>query len=279
MIRAIDIHTHFFPDAVAARAIPQMEESSGWKTCHDGTLSGLLGSMDAAGVETSIVLPVATNLHKVGSVNRFSASIDNGRIVMAGALHPGSPAWRDDLEEMLMLGFRAVKLHPDYQGFTVDDPKMLPFFANLRDAGVTVIFHAGADPSYQPPFGAPPVRIASLLDNLPGMQVHASHMGGFQHIDEVEQCLAGRENVVMDTSFSFGFIPDQRIRALIEAHGVERIMFGTDSPWLDQTEQAGNVVKLGLGDRETEMILYSNARAMLDGWKAQGGRNTGDKED
>ncbi len=279
MSKIIDIHTHFFPDAVATRAISQMETTSGWKAHHDGTLAGLLGSMEAAGIETSIVLPVATNPEKVGSVNRYSASIDNGRIVMAGALHPKSPDWRDDLEEMLMLGFRMVKLHPDYQEFSADDPEMLPFFANLRDAGVTVIFHAGADPSYEPPFGAPPVRIARLLDNLPGLRVHASHMGGFKHWDEVEQYLVGRKDVVMDTSFSFDFMPLERVRAIIEAHGVERIMFGTDSPWLDQSEQAGHVLRLGLGHRETEMILYSNARRLLDGWKAPGGRNTDDKED
>ncbi len=270
-MKIIDIHTHFFPDAVAVKAIPQMEASAGWKTFHDGTLTGLLGSMDAAGIGTSIVLPVATNPEKVGSVNRFSASVGSGRIVMAGALHPKSAAWRDDLEEMLTLGFRAVKLHPDYQQFYVDDPELLPFFASIRDAGVTVVFHAGADPSFNPPFGAPPSRIARLLDNLPGLRVHASHMGGYQLWDEVEQYLVGREDVVMDTSFSFGFIPDQRIRSIIEAHGIERIMFGTDSPWLDQSEQAGYLPRLGLGDEATEMILFSNARGMIDNWKARAG--------
>ena len=185
---------------------------------------------------------------------------------MTGALHPRSPAWEDDLEEMLSLGFRAVKLHPDYQEFFIDESQWLPFFANLRDAGVTVIFHAGADPSYEAPFGAPPSRIARLLDNLPGPEGQRITYGRVPVVGRKPSSgLVGREDVVIDTSFSFGFIPDERIRSIFTAHGYERVMFGTDSPWLDQAEQVRSLIELGLGDEETEMILYGNARRMLDG--------------
>jgi predicted TIM-barrel fold metal-dependent hydrolase len=246
-----------------------MEETSGWRTRHDGTLAGLLGSMDVAGVETSLILPVATNPEKVSSVNRFSATVSEPRVVMAGALHPGSPAWRDDLDELLRLGFRVIKLHPDYQGFFVDEPEWRPFFAAIRDAGIRVVFHAGADPSYEPPFGATPGRIGNLLDQLPGLQASASHFGGFQAWDEVEQCLMGREELVMDTSYSFEFLPKERIIKIIRSHGIERIMFGTDSPWLDQAEQVGNILQLGMSDDETERVLYLNARRMIDEWQTQ----------
>lgn len=266
-METIDVHAHFFPDEIAAKAVPAMEGTSGWKTHHDGTLAGLIKSMDAAGIAVSVILPVATNPHKTGSINRFSASVDNERVVMAGALHPASPVWRDDIEEMLSLGFRSVKLHPDYQEFFVDSPEWRPFFGSLRDAGVTVIFHAGEDPSYREPFKATPSRIARLLDSVPGLRVVASHFGGFRYWDEVEQCLVGREDVALETSYSFGFLPDERISSMILAHGTDRVMFGTDSPWLDQAEEVGNVLRLDLGDEVTEKILCGNARRMLDEWQ------------
>lgn len=262
----IDAHTHFFPDQVAAGAISRLEASSGEKAFHDGTLAGLLGSMDKAGIATSLVLPVATNPEKVSSLNRFSASLGQERVVMAGALHPRSLSWREELDEMLELGFRSLKLHPDYQEFYPDDPELLPFFAAVRDAGVTVIFHAGADLSYKPPYGGPPARIARLMDSLPGLRVYATHMGGFRMWDEAERCLVGREDVVLDTSFSFGYMPAERIRSIIRDHGADRVMFGSDSPWLDQSEQVAKLRRLALESETEEKILGRNARRLLDGW-------------
>lgn len=271
-MKIIDAHTHFFPDAVAGKAIPKMEQTSGEKAFHDGTLAGLIGSMDDAGIELSVVLPVATNPLKVDSLNRFSAAVDSGRVVMAGGLHPHSPRWREELELMLALGFGAVKLHPDYQEFYPDDENLRPFFAALRDAGVTVAFHVGADLSYDPPYGGPPERIAALMDALPGLKVYATHMGGFRMWDAVERRLAGREDVLMDTSFSFGFMPEEQLRRIIAKHGAERVMYGSDSPWLDQAEQVENVRRLGLSSRDEELILYDNARRMIDSWRETASR-------
>ncbi|HUU26898.1 MAG TPA: amidohydrolase family protein [archaeon] len=257
-MRIIDFHTHFFPDKVAAAAIPKMEATSDHKAYTDGTAAGLLASMDSAGIECSVALPVATNPDKVSSINRFSASAGNRRLYMMGALYPGTPLWREHLDEFLELGFAGVKLHPDYQEFLPDDPDLLPFFAALRDSGRLVIFHAGEDLSYKPPYGGTPARLAALLEQLPGINIFATHMGGYRMWDEVERCLVGKP-VYMDTSFSFGEISDQRIRSLIGRHGADYVLFGTDSPWLDQQTEVNNVLRLRLGTAVEEKIFYGNA--------------------
>ena len=182
---------------------------------------------------------------------------------MAGALHPLASGWPQHLEEMLSLGFGLLKLHPDYQGFSVGDPRLLPFFAAVRDAGVTIIFHAGEDPSFTAPFGGPPRMIAALLEQLPGLTAYASHMGGFKMWDEAEECLLGREEVLIDTSFSFGYLPDERIRSMILRHGADRVLFGTDSPWLDQAAEVANIRRLKLGDKAEEAIFSANAMRWL----------------
>jgi len=259
----IDAHTHFFPDAVARKAIPRMEENSGQRAFHDGTLAGLVASMDQAGIGKSIVLPVATNPDKVGSVNLFSASVASPRVAMSGALHPKAGQWRAHLDQMLGLGFRAVKFHPDYQEFRPDDPACLDLFAALRDAGVLVIFHAGEDLSYQPPAAGPPASIAALLDRLPGLAVYATHLGGFRMWDEVLACLAGR-GVYMDTSFSFGYASREMILRLIRANGADYVLYGSDSPWLDQRAELENVRGLGLPPAAEEKILCANALRLLE---------------
>ena len=85
----IDFHTHCFPDKIAERAIAKLSYvSGGIKPNTDGTLCGLLSSMDAQSVDTSVVLNIATNAHQQKSVNDFAASIKSDRIVPFGSVFP-----------------------------------------------------------------------------------------------------------------------------------------------------------------------------------------------
>ena len=51
----IDIHTHTFPDKLAATTIPKLEGMSHTRAYVDGTVSGLRASMAWAGVDASHV--------------------------------------------------------------------------------------------------------------------------------------------------------------------------------------------------------------------------------
>jgi uncharacterized protein len=261
-LRIIDFHTHFFPDKVAEKAVSKLEGTSGCRAYSDGTQAGLVASMARAGIERSVVLPVATNPEKVSSVNQFSASVTDPRLCMLGGLHPLSPLWREHLEEMIGLGLPGVKFHPDYQEFEPDDPQFLPLFAALRDSGLPVVFHAGEDLSFPPPNLGTPASFSNLLDKLPGLKLVATHMGGFRMWDEVERCLIGRP-VYMDTSFGFGWMSDERIRSMIGRHGDDYVLFGTDSPWLDQPAEVQNVLRLGLGGAAEEKIFFRNAIRLI----------------
>ncbi|MBN2289296.1 MAG: amidohydrolase family protein [Candidatus Glassbacteria bacterium] len=261
-MRIVDFHTHVFPDKVAAGAIPKMEQTSGYKAFTDGTVGGLVASMEAAGIDKSVALPVATNPEKVSSVNRFGASIAEPRLCMFGALHPKASSWHEHLEEVLGYGMAGIKLHPDYQDFYPDDPDLLPFFAACRDSGLLVFFHAGGDLSFEPPNRGGPARIASLLEALPGIKIFAAHMGGFRMWDEVEEHLLGKP-VFMDTSFAIGYLSDDRLRGMIRRHGTEYVLFGTDSPWMGQSEEVKNVLGLGLGSAAEERIFFANALRLI----------------
>ncbi len=62
ILMIIDAHTHIYPDDVAYKALNTvMENGNGLVNIHtDGTHSGLPVSMNRAGIDYSIVLPVAT---------------------------------------------------------------------------------------------------------------------------------------------------------------------------------------------------------------------------
>jgi predicted TIM-barrel fold metal-dependent hydrolase len=56
--------------------------------------------------------------------------------------------------------------------------------------------------------------------------------------------------------------PD-KVRAAIEAVGVERVLFGTDSTLFDAAHMLGAVADAGLTAREQELVLGENARRLF----------------
>ena len=50
---------------------------------------------------------------------------------------------------------------------------------------------------------------------------------------------------------------------LIRAHGADRIVFGTDSPWTDQKRAIKDIQALPLSDEDKKKILGENALQLL----------------
>jgi len=110
----IDIHTHVFPDEVAPRAISALSENSGGiKANYNGTINGLLNSMNESGVDISILQPVATKQNQSKSINAWQRTINNKRIKHFGALHPKDTNFEAILKELKESGVPGIKLHPD----------------------------------------------------------------------------------------------------------------------------------------------------------------------
>lgn len=50
---------------------------------------------------------------------------------------------------------------------------------------------------------------------------------------------------------------------LVHKHGVDRILFATDSPWQDQADYIRRIKALGLSLAEEKQIFSQNARQLL----------------
>ena len=70
----IDFHTHAFPDKVADRAVSRLMSLSpaDYIPQSDGTISGLLGTMDKWNIDISLLQPVVTNPKQFHSVNLWA---------------------------------------------------------------------------------------------------------------------------------------------------------------------------------------------------------------
>ncbi len=99
----IDIHTHAFPDNIAAKAMANLEKlNAPYKPFTKGTVAALLSSMDEAGVKTSFVPNVATRPEQTCVIRKWSREIASERIVPLGSVHPDSANWKTEID-----GFRA----------------------------------------------------------------------------------------------------------------------------------------------------------------------------
>lgn len=264
MALCIDFHTHIFPDSLAHRTIPALEQKGNVQAASDGTLTGLLLSMDRAGVEASVVCSIATRPSQFEAIFAWSREIRSERIVPLPSVHPADPDWLNQLGRVASAGFVGVKLHPYYQEFTLDEERMLPLYAEAARLGLVIVMHTGFDIGYPPEPIASPARIARVVAAFPSLKFIATHCGAWKQWDEVEELLLGRP-VYMDISFSFDFMGEERVRRFLTRHPAEYLLFGSDSPWADQAEAIAAVRRLGLAREREELILGGNARRLLGG--------------
>lgn len=262
----IDFHTHIFPDKIAKAVISDLSQQCGSAPFTDGTLNGLLESMKKSGVGLSVILPVVTNPKQFDSINRFAQSLNSveGIISFAG-IHPENENLEEKLDSIKSMGFRGIKIHPDYQKTYIDDPAYVKIISLCIEKDLYVVTHSGLDVGYPDPVHCTPDRILKLLSQLPEHsqpRLILAHTGAYDMWDEVEEKLAG-ENLYFDLAFCLDKIEPQRLVGLIRKHGCDKILFATDSPWSDQKEFVELFNALPLSDEEKELISYKNAAKIL----------------
>ena len=260
----IDFHTHAFPDQLATRAIQSLVEGAHgiYSPCGDGTVGGLMKNMELFGVDISVVQPVITKAKQLESLNCWARDIQNSKLISFGGLYPHTDDYRRDIDFLCSLGFRGIKLHPEYQNFTLNDPSMLKMYDYALSKGLILYFHAGFDPAFPPPFHSNPRMFAQIARELRGGVIVAAHMGGAQQLDEVERDLCGAE-VYIDTSMGFEYYSKEQFLRIVRGHGIRKVLFGSDAPWSRAGDEIRAIRSLDLTEEEKELILGGNARRIL----------------
>jgi len=259
----IDFHVHCFTDELASKAIPQLARRANITPRLDGTISSMKESMKKAGVDKSVVLSIATKPSQVEKINTWTASIEDDSIVAFGSVHPDDENWKAELLRLKENGIKGIKLHPDYQKFFVDDKKLYPIYELAVELGLVVVFHAGVDIGLPKPYHATPEGLRRVIDDFPKGKFVAAHMGGFSYWDEVEKYIVGTE-IYFDTSYSMSFMKAEQVRRIIDNHGYKKILFATDSPWGDQSEDVKKFREFSFSSEIESAILGLNAKELLE---------------
>ena len=254
----IDFHTHVYPDKIAEKTIQTLMSSAPAVTAvyTKGTLSALLESMENAGIDKSVILPVATRKGQFDTINKFALNINmnHKNLVSFGGIHPDD----DDIPEKIRFlkenGFKGVKIHPDYTDTFIYDERYIKIIKECAEQGLKIVTHAGADPAFDT-IHCHPKKAREILDNIRSATGEPfmifAHLGGIRVHEDVKKYLLG-SNCYLDISCSFSELGSwcdttaKEVTDVIKMHGADKILFATDSPW-----------------NQKELILYRNAEKIL----------------
>ena len=273
----IDFHTHVYPEKIAEKTISALVSSAPGVRVHTkGTIQALLESMDNAGIDQSVILPVATRKGQFDSINRYALNINQSsdRLISFGGIHPDDDDIPGKLRFLKENGFKGIKIHPDYTGTFIDDERYITIVTEAARQGLLVVTHAGVDPAFDvihctPQRGRAVMDLAVSRAGVSRPFMVFAHLGGMYVHKDVEKYLLGT-NCYIDISCSFSSLQsfcdtdDEDVVRVIKAHGADKILFATDSPWNNQKEYLEHFRQLeGITDYEKELILHKNAERLL----------------
>lgn len=276
----VDFHTHTFPARIAGRAIAGMEKAARMKAYLDGTSEALAASMKQSGIDLSVSLPVATRPEQPYKLNlaAIEANEKGGPILYFGAAHPDDPNWREQLHFAADHGLKGIKLHPMYQSVDFDDIRTLRLVGTAAELGLIVVVHAGEDIGIPGKARCTPEN-ALFVQRETGIDTLVlAHMGGWRLWERVMTELVGAP-IYLDTSFSFGRAnphpayprreeelqlgENSLLTKILLQHPKERLLFGSDSPWGDPSEDLAILKGFNLDEERQSLLLGGNALRLL----------------
>lgn len=285
-MKFLDCHTH----AYLTEDLPALKQrmaglDSGlddsdptkWLVHGDGGLDSLKQLITESGAERHVLLPVSSQAGRVGELNSWAAQAGAGdeRIIPFGMLHPQGELERD-LEQLIDLGLKGVKIHPMMQRFELDHPATERMFELLAPTGLPLLTDTidmeglyKAKPHLQAMFGASglpnchPGQIARLARRHPELNIIAAHGGclyGWQHLEPLMEL----DNVYFDISFLGGVIDPVELVGIIRQKGPQRIIYGSDAPWRNPARYWAWFQELPLTRAEKQQIAWATLAELLD---------------
>jgi len=190
-------------------------------------------------------------------------------LVPFGAVNPKQPDWQEDLRRCAEVHkMPGIRLHPNYHGYTLDDPVVAELLA-LAESHKLLVEIALAMEDERTQYALmriPPVDPAPLLDlvrrmpNLRLVLINAGYQGvhSTEHIPELWKT----GNIYFDIARIEGI---GGVARLVEQVSPARVVFGSYYPFFYFESSFLKVREAGLPEDQVQAILEENARKVLIG--------------
>jgi predicted TIM-barrel fold metal-dependent hydrolase len=277
--RAIDVHVHpstfeFVNDALGEYAHAceayfhtELPRHSVQEMADEFRRADILGVLFAWDAETATRLPPVTNDFVAGCARDHPdaflgfASVDPWK---------GDAAVVELERSVRDLGLRGLKLHPTAQAFRPDSRRVAPLWETAASLGIPVTVHTGTTGLGAGMRGGGRMKLAwsrplyldGVAADFPDLQIVMAHPA-WPWQDEQLAVALHKPNTWIDLS---GWSPRRFAPELVrEIKGrlQDRVLFGTDYPFLRHEQWLGAFAELGLSDDITEKVLLRNAQRLL----------------
>ena len=120
-MKIADIHAHIFPEKLAEKASHSIGSFYGVSIEREADMPRLCAEDKLAGITRCVVSNSATNASQVQNANTFLAEAVRGHdgYLAFGTIYPGMDGFEEELDRMLELGLRGIKIHPDFQKLAI----------------------------------------------------------------------------------------------------------------------------------------------------------------
>ncbi|MFC1885964.1 amidohydrolase family protein [Thermodesulfobacteriota bacterium] len=162
-------------------------------------------------------------------------------------------------------GAKGIKLHPSAQRFYPYDRRLWPCYETAQELGIPIIVHAGELDMFPTQFALPKYYL-DALHSFPELPLVLAHIAR-PFWDEAKDMAKRFPNLTFDCTGilheDFAQISDEFFVSMVREIGVERVMFGTDIPFVDPAPQIERMKRLDLSEEEKRLIFSENAKRIL----------------
>ncbi len=199
-----------------------------------------LRHLDACGVERAVLINYVAPevIGFTAGVNQFVADYvkeDPRRLIPCGSLHPRHTRnILADVEQLVKLGIRLIKIHPPHQLLFPNDyragVKELEIIYRAAEAnGIPVMFHTGTSifPGARNKYGDP-IHVDDVAVDFPKLKILLAHGGRPLWMETAFFLVRRHPNVYLDIS---GIPPKALLKYFPRLHQIAaKTLFGTDWP-------------------------------------------------
>lgn len=146
---------------------------------------------------------------------------------------------------------RGFKLFCQRGYFYASDTKLLaPVMSKAAELDVPIVIHSTRISREMPSL------IAHTAKAFPDTRIVIAHGGGHDFVHETIIALNDTVNLYIDTSLLW----EIDIRRIVKSCGAEKVMYGSDGPFLSPRVAQVKIDECGFSQKELDLILHENAR-------------------
>ncbi len=225
---------------------------------------GMVAVMDSCGIDVAVTAPIAGIGPDPVLGNRQAAEAADrypDRIAAYCTVSPNCPE-TEMVQQMetcvLGRGFKGIKIHSEMHRYPVEGPGYRAAWAFAHEHDLPRLVHTW---EASPRCG--PLLLEPIGKEFPRARIIIGHSGVTpQGIREAIQAANRTPNLYLDLTKSY--MHRGLLEEMTAAVGAERLLFGTDFPFLDCRPQIGYVAIARIPDENKRKIFGLNAKQLFD---------------